>query len=96
MAAKSYPLHRTADVCYERVETALVVHVEAVAPKPCEKSEQPTENRDGRRTGGGRLVGTHRRLNLCETFGYTAAGRDIDEHRADEIADIPRASRASA
>jgi hypothetical protein len=96
VATKSYPLHRTADVCYERVETALVVHIQAVAPKPCEEPEPPTENRDGRRTGRGRLVGTHRRLNLRETFAYAAAGRDIDEHRAYEIAHFPAASRASA
>jgi hypothetical protein len=96
VAAKSYRLHRTADVCHERVETALVVHIEAVATKPCEDPEQPTENRDGRGTGRGRLVGTHRRVNLREAFGYTAAGWDIDKHRADEIAHFPAAARTSA
>lgn len=96
MAAKSHRLHRTADVCHERMEAALVVHIKAVAPKPCEKPEQPTENRDGRRTGRSRLVGTHRRLNPRETFAYAAIGRDIDEHRTYEIAHFRVTSRASA
>jgi hypothetical protein len=46
--------------------------------------------------GPGALWGTHRRLNPRETFAYAAVGRDIDEHRAYEIAHFLVASRASA
>ena len=60
-------------MCHKRVGPALVVHIEVVGPKPCEEPEKPTENRDGWWTGRGRLVGTDCRLNLRETFGYTAS-----------------------
>ena len=68
------------------MESALVVHIEAITPKSCEEPEHPTKSRDGRRTGGCRFVSTYRGLNLRQTFGYIPAGRDVDEHRTHEIA----------
>jgi hypothetical protein len=41
------------------------------------------------------FVGTYRRIDLPETFTYFATSRDLDEHRADEIAHFPSTSRAA-
>jgi hypothetical protein len=41
------------------------------------------------RTGRSRPLGPYRRPNRRETFAYSAAGRDIDEHRADQIGPPP-------
>ena len=65
--AERYRLGGTADMRDKRVESVLVVHVEPVAPKPCEEPEYPTKNRDGRWTARCRSVGMHGRLNLRET-----------------------------
>jgi hypothetical protein len=70
---KSYRLPRTADVCHERVESVLVVHVEAIATEPCEEPEHSTKNRYRGRNGRCRFVGMHRRIDLPETFTYSRA-----------------------
>jgi hypothetical protein len=91
--AKHHWLDRTADVRYERVESVLVVHVVAVDPKSREQAEQPTQNRDRCWTTRCRLVGSHERLNLPETFGNAAASWDVDKQWADKIPECRSAAR---
>ena len=96
VSVKSYRLHRTAYVCHERVESVLVVQVEAIATEPCEQPEQSTKNRDRGRTGRCRSVSAHCGIDLPETPTYCAISWNTDEHRANEIAHPPATSRAAA
>jgi hypothetical protein len=68
------------------VESVLVAHVKAVAPKPGKNSEYSTKNRDGRRPGSRLSMSTHRRLNLRKTFANGTASRDVDQQWAHQIA----------
>ena len=58
--AKCYRLSGAADMRHKGVESVLVLHVEAVTPKPCEKPEHPTEDRNRCGTSCCRLVGAYR------------------------------------
>jgi hypothetical protein len=80
--AKHHRLCGTANMRHQRMESALVVHVEAVAAKPCGEPEHPTKNRDRRRACCCRFMGTHRCRNLSKAFANIAACGDGDEHRA--------------
>ena len=71
--AKHDRLDRSADVCYERVESALVVHVIPVAAKPGDQAEQPAKNGDGRLTASGSPMLEESKVTLLRaemrTFG---------------------------
>ena len=81
---------------HERVESVLMVHIEAVSAEPGGETEQPAQDCDGCWTGRRPLVRMYRRLDLRETFAYSAARWHLDEHRAYEIAHCRAAARATA
>jgi hypothetical protein len=81
---------------HKGVEPVLVLHVEAVAPKPCEEPEGSTKNRNRCGTSRCRFVGTYRCLNLREPFDCVAASRHVDKHGAYQVAHRRPTARPAA
>ena len=78
----------SADVCHERVESALVVHVIPVAAEPGDQAEQSAKNGDGRRTARGRPVGTHIASRGSDVRRTVPAVGTSTSNRAHQIAQV--------